>query len=214
MAATIRQQIEDGVIAELEERIGRLKNPQSGYLTAIEPYNGEITDSDGPEDMRLALRGRSPVVLVTAAGAALTPESVTRRRYMRRITVELYAISNHLRSRPDRLRRDVVAAGDATADPGIYRIAEDVQQLLSGNDLGLAGVGPLSPAREDVLLQLKDFTVWRLVYVTDTDAHVAPWDSGDQLMSAYQIDGNLVDEDGETVLPSPPNPMAEADGDL
>lgn len=202
------------MIAELKQQLSRELNPGGGYLAEVEAYNGEIDQSEGPEDIRRALRGRSPMILVAAVGGSFTPESQSRRRWMRLITMEMYVASNHNRSRENRTRSDVVADGDPTADPGIYQIVEDVQQILSGNDLGLSGVGPLSPRREDVLLQEKDFTVWRLLYDTATDAHTKPHDFADRQLTDYQINGNLVDDDGETVLPDPPNPLAEADGDL
>ena len=212
--ASVRQTIEEGLIAELKRSLSRELNPGGGYLQAVEIYNGEIERSEGPDDFLRALRGRSPVILVGAAGASIRAESVSRNRYARRISIELYVASNHNRTREHRTRSDVVADGDPTADPGIYQIAEDVQQILSGNDLGLPGVGPLNPRREDVLLQEPGFTVWRLIYDVDTDAHVKPHDFADRQLTDYQIDGNLVDEDGETVLPSPPNPLVESDGSL
>lgn len=211
---SVRQTIEERLIAELKRLLSRELNPGEGYLQAVEIYNGEIERTDGPEDFLRALRGRSPVILVGAAGASIRAESVSRNRFARRISIELYVASNHNRTRENRTRSDVVAEGDSTADPGIYQIAEDVQQILSGNDLGLTGVGPLNPRREDVLLQEKGFTVWRLIYDVDTDAHVKKHDFADRQFTSYAIDGNLVDEDGETVLPKPPNPFAEADGDL
>jgi phage gp37-like protein len=210
----VRQTIEEALIAELKRLLSRELNPGGGYLQAVDEYNGDLDDADGPDDFIRALRGRSPVILVTAAGSSLSPESVTRRRWRRLISFELYVASNHSRTREHRTRSDVVADGDPTADPGIYQIIEDVQQILSGNDLGLTGVGPLSPRREDVLLQEPGFTVWRLVYDSATDAHVPPHGFADRQLTDYQINGNLVDGDGETVLPEPPNPLAEADGDL
>lgn len=212
--ASVRQTIETALIDELKRLLSRELNPGSGYLQAVETYNGEIDQTEAPEEFLRALRGRSPAILVAAAGGSLSPESVSRRRWMRLVTFELYVASNHNRSREDRTRSDVVADGDPTADPGIYQIAEDVQQILSGNDLGLTGVGPLSPRREDVLLQEPGFTVWRLLYDSATDAHVPPHGFADRQLTDYQINGNLVDEDGATVLPSPPNPLVEADEPL
>lgn len=202
------------MIAVIKRCLSREQNPAEGYLQAVARYNGEIDQAEGPEDIRRFLRGRSPVVLITASGAAFNPESSTRRRFMRRISIELLVASNHQRNRESRLASDVVSEQDPTADPGIFLIAEDIQQILSGNDLGLDGVSPIDPVREDVLLQMDDFTAWRLTYDTKTDAHVKPHSFGDRKFLTYQIDGNLVDFDGETVLPSPPNPFAEADGDL
>lgn len=202
------------MIAVLGAELLREFNPGGGYLHGVDPYNGEIDQTEGPEDLRRALRGRSPMILVAAVGGSFTAESQSRRRWMRLVTLELYVSSNHNRTRENRTRSDVVADGDPTADPGIYQILEDVQQILSGNDLGLSGVGPLSPRREDVLLQEKDFTVWRLLYDTATDAHTKSHDFADRQLTDYQINGNLVDDDGETVLPDPPNPLVEADGDL
>ncbi len=210
----MRQTIETALIDELKRQLSRELNPGGGYLQTVEEYNGEIDQSDGPEDFIRALRGRSPAILVTAAGGSLSPESVSRRRWRRLISFDLYVASKHNRTREHRTRSDVVADGDPTADPGIYQIVENVQQILSGNDLGLDGVGPLSPRREDVLLQESGFTVWRLVYDTATDAHVQPHGFADRQLTDYQINGNLVDEDGETVLPSPPNPFVESDDTL
>jgi len=204
----MRQALEDAIIAELATKLGRVGNPQTGYLQEVAPYNGQITDSAGPDDLRRALRGQAPAVLVVAADARLTAESVTRRRYARRITVELYAISTHMRTRENRVRSDVVADSDSTADPGLYRIAEDVQQILSGNDLGLDGVSPFIPLREEILLQLPDFTCWRLTYAVETDAHVRPHGWGDVPLESYEIDANL---DADT---DPPNPLVEADENL
>jgi hypothetical protein len=209
----IRQQIEDAIIELLHSRLGK-GNPQSGYLQHVGPYNGEITDAEGPDDFRRILTGRSPGCLVTAGSATLTSQSTQLTRIIRLVTIEIYAISNQMRTRENRLRRDVVAEGDAGADPGIYKIAEDVQQCLTGTDLGLDRVGRILPAVEDVLLQLPDLTVWRLQYRVKTQAHVEKLDAGDRAVTGWNIDGNLIDTDGETQLPSPPNPFAEADTDL
>jgi hypothetical protein len=213
VAVTLRQQLEDAVIAALKAKIGRAGNPGCGYLAAAEPYNGEVSRAEGPDDLRAALRGRSPCVLVAAGTAIFDSRSTQRTKYTRTITLELFAVSNHHRTRPSRLRSDVVAQANPTADPGIYRIAEDVHLAISGVQVtsGIDGLGPIMPRAEDVVLQLDDLTVWRLAYEVDTDANLQKLDWGDRDLTGYAIDGNMIDDDGETPIATPPNPFVEAD---
>lgn len=205
---SVRQRIENAIIVRLQKCLGK---PNGGYLEAIEPYNGEIDQQDGPEDFICTLKGRSPAVLVATGSATYDPESVGRNRWQRLITVEIFVSSKHMRTKENRNRSDVVADGDKTADPGIYQIIDDVFEQIAGDCFGLSGVGRLAPTREDVLLQEDCFTVWRLTYESAVDAIGAKRDASDQLITEFQIDSNLVDDDQVTVLPAPPNPFAEAD---
>ncbi len=210
---SIRQQIEDGIIDAIGDQLLKSKNPRAGYLKAVEPYNGQIDQVDGINDFITAYRGRSPFVLVAPGGAQFDGQSISKTRFERTITIDLYFGSNHMRTRASRHRKDIVATDkDETADPGIYTTIEDVQSILSGSDLGINGVGPLTPSREDVLLQEKTLTVWRVSYETPTDAHVKPRDFGDQALTAtlFQAEDADVDEDEFPGY----NPVAEAEQDL
>lgn len=206
-----RQRIEDAIVARLIQRLGA---PNGRYLQLVEPYNGEIDQVEGPDDIRRALRGMSPVVLVGTGSGVYENQSAQKTRWKRTISIELFVASDHRRSREDRLRADVVAKTDPTADPGIYQITEDILDAIGGDCFGLDGVGRLDPIREDALLQEDDLTVWRVTYESMTDAIVNKRDHDEQQFTTYEIDGDLVDTDGETVLPDPPNPLVEADGGI
>ena len=188
-------------------------NPRFGYLRAVEPYNGQTDETDGPDEFIRAYRGRSPFVLIGPGGTSFTAESIARTRFKRTVTIDLYIGSNHLRTRESRHRSDIVATDKSeTADPGLYKLIEDLQSILSGNDLGLDCVGPLSPIREDILLQEPTFTVWRISYSTDTDAHVKPRDFGDQVLTATLAQVEDADND-DTAFPNY-NPVVLAEQDL
>lgn len=206
-----RQLLEDEIIRRLIRNHG---SPNGQYLKAVEPYNGEIDQTEGPDDFFRAYRGRSPFVLVAGGSGSYDSESVGKNRYKRVVQVELIVGSNHMRTRENRLRKDVAAKSDPSVDPGIYQIIEDIFDSIAGECFGLEGTGRLTPVREDVLLQEQAFTAWRLTYRADLDAIGSKHDAGSQALDSYEIDGNLVDTDGETVLPSPPNPFTESDGTL
>ena len=211
--ASQRQTIEDAVIEAVSSKLQKKRNPQCGYLDLVGPYNGEIDQTDGPEEFRRRVRGAFPCLLVAAASATLSSEAVERTRFVRKISLELYIGSDHLRDRESRLRSDESAEQDPNCDPGIYQIVEDVHKIVAGNDFGLECVDYFEPATEKVLLQEKDFTVWRVQYTVDTDAHALPRDAGAGQYTSYAIDGNIdnpeADPDVDTF-----NPAVEADGDL
>lgn len=209
MPAAARQVLEDAVLTRLRERLSRSGNPTTGYLVRVEPYNGEVGTASAGDDFRRALLGAAPGALVTTTSGLFTGGSVRKRRFQRQVIVEVYLISTHLRAREHRLRRDVVAAADATADPGIYRMLEDVFSVLVGDDLGVANAAPLRPLREDVLLQLPDLTAWRIQF--STELHSVADDlalEDESTWEEYAIDANIPE------VEDAPNPIVEADGDL
>ena len=208
--ASLRQQIEDAVIGTVRMKYARDCNQQEGYLCLVGPYNGEIEQIEGPDDFIRRIRGQFPCVLVASTSATLSAESSERTRFTRVLTVELYIGSDHMRDRESRLRKDVVAEDDATQDPGIYQIIEDLHECIAGNDFGLECVDYFQPSREEVLLQETGFTLWRMQFSVKIDAHVAKRDAGDQQWTEYVLRANL---DGDAVA-TPPNPFVEAEGTL
>ncbi len=210
---SLRQKIEDAALELIRSQLQHKRNPQCGYLATVDPYNGEIDQTDGPEDFRQKIRGGFPCVLVSMPTATLRSEATERTRYVRNITMELYVGSDHLRDRESRLRMDESAEQDPSCDPGIYKIVEDLHELLAGNDLGLECVDYFEPSTEQVLLQEKGFTLWRMQFTVATDAHVSPRDAGDGSFTGYAIDSNLENTDNDPDVTTF-NPAAEADGDL
>ena len=210
---SLRQKIEDAAIELIASNLQKKRNAQTGYLDFVDVYNGEIDQTEGPDDFRRRIRGQFPCVLVSMPSAVLSPEATERTRFMRLITMELYVGSDHLRDRESRLRMDESAEQDPSCDPGIYKIIEDLHELLAGNDLGLECVDYLEPSTEQVLLQEKGFTLWRMQFTVKTDAHVSPRDAGDGTFTGYAIDSNLENTDADPDVDTF-NPAVEADGDI
>jgi len=210
-AISQRQQLEDEIIARLKLSIGRPTSP-TGYVRLIEPYNGEIDETDGPEDIREALRGRVPAILVTANVSMLRSISVTKALFRRTISFELYCVSDHLRSPKSRLRADAAHQTDSRRDPGIYKMVEDIAETLQGQPCLVPGAGPLMPSREDVLLQRPDFTAWRLQYDCTVDSFNKPFDYSETDLLSIGLEGDLTDGDidGEDA----PNPIVQATVDV
>ncbi len=208
---SLREKIEDGIIETISAALLKTRNTTTGYLATVAPYNGQVDQEDGPDDLIRAFRGKYPGILVGPGGSSFDAESVARTRFKRVVSVDLYFASNHMRTRESRHRGDVVAGQDDTADPGIYTIIEDVFSLIAGNDLQLDCVGPLGPIREDLLIQEKTLTVWRVSYETDTDAHVKPRDFGDQALTATLVKVSDADVD-ESAFPDY-NPVVQAEQD-
>lgn len=207
---SLRQDIEDALIWAIQTKLQKELNPVDGYLGLVGAYNGEIDQTEGPDDFIRRIRGQFPAVLVAATNATLRGESAQRTRFVRILTVEIYVGSDHMRTRESRLRQDVGSLDDPTCDPGIYQIIEDLHAIIAGNDFGLECVDYFQPTREEVLLQEIGFTLWRLQYTVAVDAHVNPRDHDDLNFTQYRLDANL---DGDEV-DTPPNPFVEAEGDL
>ena len=210
---SLRQKIEDAAIELIASNLQRKRNTQCGYLDLVGPYNGEFDQTEGPDDFIRRIRGQFPCVLVSMPSATLRAEAVERTRFTRTISMELYVGSDHLRDRESRLRTDEAAEQDPSCDPGIYKIVEDLHELLAGNDLGLECVDYFEPSTEQVLLQEKGFTLWRMQFTVITDAHVSPRDAGDGTFTGYAIDSNLENTDADPDVITF-NPAVEADGDI
>jgi hypothetical protein len=211
--ASIRQKIEDACIELVSSRFQRRRNSQCGYLDLVGPYNGEIDQTEGPDDFRRRIRGGFPCVLVTIGSATLSAEATERTRYVRALTLELYIGSDHLRDRESRLRKDESAEQDPNCDPGIYQIVEDLHGIIAGNDFGLECVDYAEPSTEQVLLQEDGFTLWRMQFNIKTDAHVLPRDAGAGQFTEYAIDSDLDNPDSDPDVVTF-NPAVEANGDL
>lgn len=205
MAASKREEIEDAIIAAISTTLKKAEGV--GYFELVGPYNGEIDQSKGPEDFKKRIRGRFPCCLVAAVGALYRERNVSRTRFRRNLTIEIYLASDHLRDRESRHRQDVVAELDPQADPGIFKMVEDIQPLLSGNNFDLCGVGYCIPSREDILMQEGTFTIWRLAYSIEVDANVAKRDEAAGKLTSVHIKSKITEETAEDITF---NPVVEA----
>lgn len=187
---TLRRDLEDAVVAAVAARLT--------YLKAVHPYAGELGGAKDLSEIKERLKGRVPGVLVSCRGSAVDT-LIQSRHVVKDEELDLYLVSGNMRSREDKLR----------ADAGIYQIAQDLERLLLGRDVGIAGVGRLNLRSESQEIHAPDLAVWRVRYEVRMDA-VADDDPTPTLL---QIAGKLyqsLDEDPAGTAP----PVALATEDL
>jgi hypothetical protein len=208
---SLRQSVENEIVARIIAAHGRNVAESEGYLRHVGTYNGPVDSSDdGIAALYDAFGGQTPAVLVSAVGGTVSPDSATRTRFTRTISIEIYVISNNLRSRGSRTQSDVVAAATPTADPGVFQIIEDLHDALAGQVSSTDRVGVFTPTREEPILRVAEFTIWQCTYSVQVDAHVNPRDYGTEEIEALLIRGCIADPDDETVIDAEPNPIASA----
>lgn len=171
MAATQRQLVEDAAITALLP----LRKPgdggaASGYLRAVKPYGGEI-DTANLELLRNELVGQAPGVLV-ATGEGTYHSRLARRRAVKDLSLELLIVSLAQRGPKERLRGGA-ANEPVGADPGIYKILEDLDGKLIGFDPAVAGCGLLKPHTEKPVLVTPGMTIWFKSYLFPADVSKA-----------------------------------------
>lgn len=142
-----RTQTEDVVVKAIKDGLD--------YLQAVAPYQGELgVRREEIDDAYRLLAGRAPAVLVTTGDSVSLATTIGRTQGIKDVEVELYLISTDLRSREERTR----------GLHGIYQIAEDIQRLLIGRDVGVPGVGRLSLWKEERLVHSAALCIWRVLY--------------------------------------------------
>ncbi len=185
---SVRAQIEQGIQSALTQ----LLKVNGGYLLAVEPHNGEL--NGGPEfveEMRQELLGRVPGVLIETGRATYRDRQLQRRRAIEDMDIHLWLVSGSLRSRAARTQ-----GGLATdADPGVYQMLEDVRGILFGNDLGLSGVGRITPVSEGPHLDLQDLTAWELLMRVPVEVIQPAEDADDEDLTELRGRHNLTDDD-------------------
>lgn len=166
-----REAVEDLFMASIQD-LHRQAVPAM-YLRHIGPYNGEINRIEEIEDIARLLRGRSPAVLVTASGANIATKGMNRRRFDRILDLEVFIISNHLRDRESRHRRDQISEVVVTADPGIYQIIDDIQERVTGFKLDPC-YSSTQPVAEERIFEGDSMTIWRLTYQVEVPMNQRP----------------------------------------
>ena len=150
-----------------------LLSTNGGYLRAIRslprPLRGHDLDELG--FIGNAIQGQAPCVLIALGAKKYEPVDMDSI-YRGRVEVALYVCSNNLRGRIDgRIETDVAAAADATKDPGIDAILENVEERLLGTSFHLgsqttaaAVTSQMFPESEDEVFTGDDMTVWEQRY--------------------------------------------------
>lgn len=191
MAEAMRTQIEQAIVARLAGK--KYAAGGTGYLRAIEAYNGDLTGAEGVDDMKRLVGGRCPAVLVSTSDGSYQSIQVQRRKAILDLQVELLVIASSYRSREARTQGKPVAAPQPGEDPGIYRVIEDVRLALMGSTLGLPGVHPLAPVSERAVVHAPGFCIWQLVYKTDVEAFLPREEAADPDLTgiAGQLGGDM-----------------------
>ncbi len=160
--------------AALLELLEPLSVRQGRYLALLDQYNGEIGGGASEQDVRNALRGLVPAVLLQTGSAAYVADSMKRNRTVATLQIEILIASAHLRSHEARNIGDEASTGDASADPGAYQIMADVVDLIVGRDLAIDGVSVVRPISEIVTMQAPTLTAWVVRCEVDYRHEAAP----------------------------------------
>lgn len=134
-----------------------------GYLEALDFYQGEIGDDSDVDQVKAALRGRTPAVLVSVGTATYVSKSTNGRSYLANYQLELAVVSNHWGSNEDR----GIGGADKfvdDADPGINAILADVRGRLAGRRLNVDGCQRARPNSESPIYQGKDMVIFQARY--------------------------------------------------
>jgi len=171
--------------------IEALKQDQdNGYLTAVVPYNGDMSpDEDDPAFMRLVQNG-TPVVAVSM-GPGSYDDVALMHRFARQDTVlEILIVCGNLRSHEAHLRGDSI-----DDDPGLYEIEEDIRDAIWGLPLGVTNVGVADPLNTSAVMQGERFTAWLLTYKVPIHVEAAEWDPDAGYYETIRTDVNNQEDD-------------------
>lgn len=175
------------------------------YLKHVGPYNGELNTTEGFEQFRSALAGRTPAALISTADSTFSVQEVRRRRYEETIAIDVIVSSLNYRGRPT----GATSLGDDTSrlsdDVGVLKVMDDAVAWLAGHDLGLDGVGVLTPLYRRALLQTPQFNIWILGFAVDVD-----WDVESR---AERTAEDLGEIGGRVTLPDEEGTILEGSAD-
>lgn len=200
----IRQMVEDAALALLQP----LHKICGGYLETLEPYNGELDSEDGLDRLvRQALAG-APLVMVGAQESTFSRGGTAKRQWREDLQIELVIASSSLRGLAARRRSgpeagpQTDAAEVPTADPGVYRVLEDIRRRLLGPRLWIDGADSAELVREQPIFTVERMTVWRAMYRIGV-AFTATYDRPEAAPAqAVRVDHHLADAGGANPLAS------------
>jgi hypothetical protein len=160
---SLRRQLEDAVIADLPKGLP--------YLKTAERYGGQFSGKDRVEEIREALAGRTPGVLVMSAGAVFRTPNVQRSEFTKDLELHVYCCDSSFESPEAGSAGDEASLDGQGGSPGAYTIMEHVVARLTR--LAPAdGIGVLVPSKEDPIIVHKDLHVWLVIFNVDLDATI------------------------------------------
>jgi len=146
-------------------RLAPLTIEAGRYLRALDLYNGELTGKQGIDDLKRALLGRVPAILIAPGASTTTYKTIDRRRAEETIRIEMVFVSQHWGSLTAQLYGTERTEEDPTTDPGVYQMLWDARRLLVDGDKLIAGQRDLAHQDDsEVIPGGQDFTVWRSLW--------------------------------------------------
>lgn len=149
-ALDLREDIEIAVVKALSV----LRRDKGGPAGMIREYAGELerwTDEVTEDQIKAAVGGQIPGILVTASSTRYESVSVDRMRYRGSLDLDILYVAASLRSEPARER------GAA----GVFRLMGHARALLAGIDLGTPGCSAFQLLAEEPMLHTKSICVWK-----------------------------------------------------
>ena len=170
-----------------ELKLSPLHVSKGGPCPLVRYYGGAselFSDKTTIDDIKRAVGGRVPAVLVTTGNSHSSGKSVSMDVLGGPLEVQVFFIVANLSSREDRQH-----------GPGsVYAIMERATRLLQGLSLKVDGIGPPARILEEPLLMTVDMHVWRQTWTM----------SRFEDLSSRETDGrpDLVAFDATSTLPS------------
>lgn len=134
------------------------------------PTNAQVSDDpEAIEALKRLILGALPGILVQAGSGSSESVSLTRKRHVQRINVDLVIGTSSLRSREEGARDDVAGNG-----PGMYEVLDKVRELLTGAQCTATGAGRFTPVREEPIVQAPGSCLWMSTFAVDVDVKKLP----------------------------------------
>lgn len=143
----------------------------SGFLEAIEVIAFGIVNENDAHKLDMLwdrFQGSTPAIAIFP-GAMKPKQAGGPGKSRGPLVVDLYYVTSHRRDPTDgRATMDAIAAGDNTADPGIFATLELAWARLYDADLGLGQhFAQLKLEDEDEIDTNAEYTVWKQVWSID-----------------------------------------------
>lgn len=168
----LRTLLANAVKAKLTPLLVQGKGGEAGgFLEAIEVIGFGIAGAHDGHKLDMLwdrFQGNTPAVAIFPG--ALKPKQAGGPGKSRGpISLELYYVTTHRRDATDgRATMDAIAAGDDSADPGVFAMIELCWARLFDASLGLGGqFSELKLEDEDEIETTLEYTVWKQVYSVD-----------------------------------------------
>jgi hypothetical protein len=151
----VRERLERAVVA----RLMSLRVEKNGPCCVIKEYAGDFerlhdTNEVTVDDLKAAIGGRIPALLISAGPSRYDSISVNHGRALAALDVEILVASATLRTKEARER----------GEDSIFAIMRDVRDLLHSVELDVDGAGPLRIMTEEPMLHAPALCIWKMTF--------------------------------------------------